>query len=83
MVPLYLETNLSDGADYLIEGRKLTLKKNTKVKMETLPQGYYLGSIVISDPRGDSYYSAIVGANVDQNGIEDWCLDDRFVGADY
>ena len=83
IVPLYLETSLYDGSEYLIEGRKLTLKKNTKVRMEPLPSGYYLGSVVITDPRGDSYYSTVLGANADQNGIEEWCVDDRFVGSDY
>ncbi len=51
--------------------------------MKSLPKGYYLGTIVITDPRGDSYYSAVVGADIGSGGVNEWKIDDRFRASNY
>ena len=51
--------------------------------MKTLPKGYYIGTVVITDPRGDSYYSAVLGADIGTGGVKGWKTDDRFKGSSY
>ena len=78
IAPIYEMTNLKDNSEDTKDGKLITLKKKTKVEMKTLPKGYYLGNAVIKDPRGDEYYSAVVGADIDSKGVDTWKIDDRF-----
>ena len=83
IVPLYNETDITKGSESTVEGKAVKFKKNTKVEMKTLPKGYYLTTVIITDPRGDSYYSAVVGAEMTSGGISEWKADDRFRGSNY
>ena len=38
---------------------------------------------MISDTRGDNYYSQVVGSTTDGKTMKDWTLDERFIGRDY
>ena len=55
----------------------------TDLQLKPLPDGYYLSTAVISDQRGDSYYSAVIGATVNRGSIGGWSADERFYGRDY
>ena len=74
---------MTKGSETTVEGKAVKFKKNTKVEMKTLPKGYYLTTVIITDPRGDSYYSAVVGAEMTSGGISEWKADDRFRGSNY
>lgn len=83
VTPLYLETNLEDDTENSVKGTTIKIKNGTDYQMKVLPKGYYLGTVVITDPRGDSYYSAVVGADIGGSGIKRWKIDDRFRGSNY
>ena len=83
ITPLYKETDLKDGSESSVSGKSVKIKSNTSYEMKVLPKGYYLGTVVITDPRGDSYYSAVVGADIGPGGVTGWKTDDRFRGSNY
>ena len=83
IVPIYEQTNYSTGETRNINGKKVTFSAGTRITREQLPNGYYLSTAVISDTRGDSYYSQVVGSTVSGKEMKDWTLDERFMGRDY
>ena len=83
IVPIYEQTDYNTGETSYIEGKKITYSAGTSVTHELLPQGYYLATAVISDSRGDNYYSDVVGATVSGKSIGGWTLDENFIGRDY
>ena len=83
IVPIYEQVNFETGESKNVNGKKVTFSAGTSITRETLPNGYYLSTAVISDTRGDSYYSPVVGATVSGKEIKDWTLDERFFGRDY
>ena len=83
IVPIYEQTDYRTGETSYVEGKKITFTAGTSVTRELLPQGYYLTTAVISDSRGDNYYSTVVGATVSGKSIGGWTLDENFIGRDY
>ncbi|MCR5844722.1 MAG: hypothetical protein K6G66_12310 [Oscillospiraceae bacterium] len=83
IVPLYVQSNFKTGETKSVEGKKIRFTSHTSVTREQLPKGYYLATAVISDSRGDNYYSQVVGADMASKGISEWKLDERFFGRDY
>ena len=83
IVPIYEQTDYRTGETSYVEGKKITFTAGTSVTRELLPQGYYLATAVISDSRGDNYYSTVVGATVSGKSIGGWTLDENFIGRDY
>ena len=61
----------------------IMIKKNSEIKSEKLPNGYYLNSAVISDFRGDVYYSQVVGNKVSGGKVSERNVDAAFQGRDY
>ena len=83
IVPVYTTTHFSDNSVENTDGKSVRFSRNTKLTRELLPKGYYLCVAVISDQRGDSYYSNVVSASVAGNGVREWSLDSRFLGRAY
>ena len=83
IVPIYEQTNFATGESKSINGKKVTFSAGTTITREPLPSGYYLSTAVISDTRGDNYYSQVVGSTTDGKTMKDWTLDERFIGRDY
>ena len=83
IVPIYQVTNLSTGETRSVNGKSVIFNTGTSITREMLPEGYYLTTAVISDTRGDSYYSHVVGASVSGRTIGNWKKDERFFGRDY
>ena len=83
IVPIYEETNYSTGETRSVNGKKISFSAGTKITREQLPNGYYLSTAVITDTRGDNYYSQVVGSTVSGKEMKDWTLDERFFGRDY
>ena len=82
IVPLYEQTNFLDNSTRSIKGKTATFQENTSLKLEMLPKGQYLSSIVITDPRGDSYYSNVLSSRVSGGRMQDWAVDLRFFDRD-
>ncbi len=83
IVPIYEQTDLNTGETKNIKGERIIFSARTDVSRELLPEGYYLSTAVISDSRGDHYYSGVVGASVSGKKLVGWTLDERFFGRDY
>ncbi len=84
ITPLYTETYLENGSERSVtSGKSVKIRNNTSYGMKVLPKGYYLGTVVITDPRGDSYYSAVVGADIGNGRVTGWRTDERFRGSNY
>jgi hypothetical protein len=48
-----------------------------------MPAGTYLSAAVITDPRGDSYYSAVLSSKMAGSAMGSWAIDTRFIGRAY
>ena len=83
IVPIYQVTNFNTGETRSVNGRRVIFNAHTSITREMLPAGYYLTTAVVSDSRGDSYYSQVIGATVSGRSITAWKADDRFFGRDY
>ena len=83
IIPLYDQSNLKTNSISKAEGERIRFSPRTQIKREALPDDYYLCTAVISDQRGDSYYSAVVSATMKNDKIENWAIDPRFIGRDY
>jgi len=75
------ETGSRDNNDE--NGNVIKIKKSSGIKSEKLPNGYYLNSAVISDFRGDVYYSQVVGNKVSGGKVSERNVDEAFQGRDY
>lgn len=43
----------------------------------------YLSTAVITDPRGEKYYSPVIASDMKRDSMEHWRTDYRFYGRDY
>ena len=83
ITPVYLRENFKSNSIDNVHGREITFGKNTSVRMETLPEGQYLSTAVITDPRGDSYYSAVIASTMERGTMQSWRTDPRFYARAY
>ncbi len=81
--PIYTVTDLTTGSTSTETGKKITFTRLTDVELKPLPEGQYLSTAVITDQRGDSYYSAVVASTLDNGAMKDWHTDTRFIGRSY
>ena len=83
IAPIYDVSDFSTNQFYSVEGNQVSYKSASDISVKMLPEGYYLCTAVISDQRGDSYYSQVAAANMDKKGITSWIIDSRFYGRDW
>ena len=83
IAPIYEVTNYMTGETRSVTGKSVLFSTGTSITREQLPDGYYLSTAVITDTRGDNYYSKVIGSTVAGKEMKDWSLDDRFFGRDY
>ncbi len=78
VTPIYEVTNLETQDKEECEGEAITVKKSTKIELKGLDDGYYLTSAVITDVRGDEYYSPVMAYTMKGGKVIDRALDDGF-----
>ena len=83
ITPIYTVGNLETAEEEEKQGESITFKRSTTIQCRGLPDGQYLGSAVISDIRGDSYYSAVVSHTVSGGNVTGREINDEFVGLNY
>ena len=83
ITPVYLQDDFSTDSLTNVNGKQITFGRNTSVQMEMLPEGQYLSTAVIQDPRGDSYYSAVITSTLEKGEMKGWQVDTRFFARDY
>lgn len=65
------------------QGEEIRVSKRSKITSDKLPSGYYIASAVISDQRGDVYYSQVVGNKVSLGEVRNRKVDNGFFGREY
>ena len=83
ITPVYKTANFDDNSTGTQNGKSVTFKENTRLKREAMPSGSYLSTAVITDPRGDCYYSAVLSSKMAGNAMGSWAIDPRFIGRAY
>ena len=83
ITPVYKTANFADNSTGTQNGKSVTFKENTRLKREAMPAGTYLSAAVITDPRGDSYYSAVLSSKMAGSAMGSWAIDTRFIGRAY
>lgn len=85
IVPVYevSQSGDADSSQDTSSGKTITVRQGSDVKEQKLPSGYYLTAAVVSDYRGDVYYSQVVGNKVSVSGVKSREVDSDFVGRDY
>ena len=83
IAPIYQKMDYTSNIASSVRGKAVTFSARSDLQLKPLPDGYYLSTAVISDQRGDSYYSAVIGATVNRGSIGGWSADERFYGRDY
>lgn len=81
ITPIYSVHSFVDGSDSEVCGDSIKVKEESRITMEDLPTGSYLSTIVISDSRGDSYYSAVVEQQVEGGNIVSQEVSTDFYGS--
>ena len=82
LVPIYECHSLITGEDMEKCGKKIYITTNSAIESLPLPDGEYLSTIVITDPRGDSYYSAVVEQKLMSGRIVIQEINTDFYGTD-
>lgn len=67
----------------LEKGKTIKVSKRSKIELKSFTNGYYITSAVISDQRGDVYYSAVVGNEVKGGKVTNREVNAAFMGSDY
>lgn len=80
IVPLLTVDNPDTGESIDMEGMSFTYKENKKVERDNLPNGTYLTAIIITDIRGDEYYSPVVECQIKNGKVSDLRINPDFIG---
>lgn len=83
ITPLYEQQDFVTNSTVDIKGKQITFGSDITVRMEALPAGMYLSTAVITDPRGEKYYSPVIASDMKRDSMENWRTDYRFYGRDY
>ncbi len=82
--PVYEVLDFSTDTQSRQEGeRKIIFAKSIRIAMESLSDGTYLSAAVLTDIRGDSYYSGVVEQVVEDGSLKQQRTSDEFVGSSY
>ena len=83
ITPIYLQTDFQSNSISSTNGKPVTFRRNTSIELKALPAGQYLSTAVITDPRGDSYYSQVISSTMAHGSMQDWQTDLRFYARAY
>lgn len=80
ITPLLTVDNPDTGDSVDVPGKTFRYRKDIKIKRENLPAGQYLASIIITDIRGDEYYSPVVECTIRNGKVSDTKINLNFIG---
>ena len=81
--PIYLVTDIDTDAMYLEKGKEIICFDKTKLLFKTIENGDYVASAVITDQRGDTYYSNVMGLTMSNGKIRDWRVENKYYSREY
>lgn len=82
--PVYEMYDFTSGTQSRQESEEEILFGNSsQISMESLPDGRYLNAVVLTDVRGDSYYSDVVEQTIESGELKQQKISEDFVGSSY
>jgi membrane protease YdiL (CAAX protease family) len=82
IIPLYQTNDLYLEKVEEKEGKSVTFGAGSSIDCKPLVDGYYLTTAVITDQRGDRYYSKVIGNTVSHGTVSERKVDPTFFGTD-
>lgn len=82
IVPVLRQQSIDGQESCEINGEKVKYKTTSEIEYKNLPNGEYLQSVVISDLRGDRYYSPVAEAHFSNGKSQNLRINPEFVGLD-
>ena len=84
ITPMYNICDLEEDKTELTEGdESLNYSSKTKLKLESLDDGRYISSIVVSDIRGDQYYTGVVEQKMKDGKLGELSISEDFAASAY
>lgn len=83
ITPVYDVYSGEDGSITKLEGDIVVYGKLTKAEMSAVSDGTYLNTVVLTDIRGDKYYSGVVEQTISGGNVKDQFVNEDFVGSAY
>lgn len=80
IIPIIHKQDAQGQESYEIHGKKVKYKGTSKIELKNLPEGDYVQSVVITDMRGDEYYSPVVEADFRNGKASGLKVSPEFVG---
>lgn len=81
IIPVLTEQDASGQKSQEVDGKKVKYKASSKIQLINLPDGEYVQSVVVTDMRGDAYYSPVVEAHFKNGKASDLKVAPEFVGS--
>ena len=82
IVPILTGQDASGENTYDVEGDKVKYKNTSKIELVNLPDGDYVQSVVITDMRGDKYYSPVMEGTIKKGKVSSLEVAPEFVGSE-
>ncbi len=84
ITPIYQVYDLEENKTSRQESEeKISFTSSSEVALESLPDGMYLNAIVLTDVRGDDYYSGVVEETIADGSVTKQEISQEFVGRSY
>ena len=83
ITPLYMVQNFRTNERSEERGDTVKLRASSAVTRKALPNGVYLGTVYITDQRGEEYYSAVVSHTVSGGRVTGRAVNPDFYGSAY
>ena len=80
IIPVLTKQSADGKTTYEDHGKKIKYKVSTTIELENLPDGDYVQSVVITDLRGDKYYSPVVEAQFKNGKASELKVNPYYVG---
>lgn len=81
IIPIFTCQDANGENTYEKQGDKVKYKVTSKIELVDLPEGDYVQSVVITDMRGDQYYSPVVEAYFKKGSASGLNVNPEFVGS--
>ena len=81
IIPVLTKQDASGQESREDKGDKVKYKASSKIELINLPEGDYVQSVVVTDMRGDAYYSPVVEAHFKNGKASDLKVSPEFVGS--
>lgn len=83
IAPIYTVYNIAENSDSKMTGEEIKYTADSRIELRGLASGYYVATLVLSDLRGDEYYSPVMGFTVENGTVTDHAVDTTYRGTSW